>query len=356
MNSNYFNFIELARRAISLANLGDHKEAIIIYEKILHYMSYEFETWKNLSTSLLQVGKFDDAIKCAKRAIKESSNYIGRLPQKTIEDINQMAEVNIIGAYKQKGEYYKAIDRGETALKKYTANERLLNNLASAQMAVKEYKKALMNLEKALKINPSYEHAKCMKGQIQYIMGHHQKAIKILKEVVESNPYNIYANIALSFAYKEIHKNDEYLKYENVAESLLTQKQYVEWKTYIEVSMKGVTTKELVHYKASLEMNLRNFHKAVELWSSIIEDYSEDVCTLNAYGYSLYEIGRHNDAIIQFQKIISIDKNFDEAYLNISRYYLDAKHVNIEKAIYYSTKAIELNPNLDMAWNNRAWG
>ena len=64
MNKNQKAYIIfLHDRAIHFINIGNHKKAIQLYNKILKIEPNDFESLVNKATTLSELGKFQDAIK-----------------------------------------------------------------------------------------------------------------------------------------------------------------------------------------------------------------------------------------------------------------------------------------------------
>lgn len=74
-----------------------------------------------------------------------------------------------------------------------------------------------------------------------------------------------------------------------------------------------------------------------------------DPDVLNAYGIALSELGRANEAMRQFQRVLAADPNNAPAYQNLGIAALRAN--DLRAAEEQLTKALQLNPNLPLALN-----
>lgn len=352
----YSDLNELKVRAASLANLKDYRAAIKLFREILDAASDEFETWKNLSTALLQTGEFDAAIEAAEKSIEKARTNSQYYEEAPVERIIQLALVNLVAAYGQKGEYNKAISRTKKALAQYPKNERLWNNLASFQFDKGIYQEALDSVEMALNIMSDYQIAYSLKGQILLALNQDKEAVAILAEVLEKNPYDINANGAMLGYYARKGDSVKSQKYQKQLMALLGRKEYAELERRFSKMLQSGKNKTGTGLatKAALAMGGGRFTSAVDLYERYLKACPEDTDSLVAYGHCLYELGERLKAKKVFEKVIQIDDGYAEVYQNLSRYYLDTQGESKQEAIRLASKAIELNSELDMAWTNRA--
>jgi tetratricopeptide (TPR) repeat protein len=68
-------------------------------------------------------------------------------------------------------------------------------------------------------------------------------------------------------------------------------------------------------------------------------------------GHDLFEKGRYEEAIEKYAGVISIDNNYDNAYLNRGNAYYNLKRYDLAFSDF--TKTIELNPTSSLAFSNR---
>ncbi len=94
----------------------------------------------------------------------------------------------------------------------------------------------------------------------------------------------------------------------------------------------------------------RQFSLAVEQAEMLTKQYPDNFMIWNILGASAIQLGLSDQAIIAFNKVISIKPNYADAYSNISVALKDKGE--LDEAIEACKKAISLNPNYATAYSN----
>lgn len=148
----YFNL------GVTLANLGEHEEAVKAYREALKLGSprpeENFAVYDNLANSLTSVGKYEEASK----------------------------------------EYRQALTLNPASFVTHT-------NYASALMALKKYEEAEKELQIALTINPHYEPAIVNLSAVYLTSGKDKEAVTLLEKSLNDNPRSILIAKNLAVAY-----------------------------------------------------------------------------------------------------------------------------------------------------------
>jgi len=245
------------------------RKAVECIKKAIKYSPTIGEYHKNLSTSLLAIGKRKSAIFSLKKAIYLDNHDIAAfkiLGKVFIEDglykdsikyykigINQNPTCidlyNDLGiALLQSNQKEKAIEILDKALSVDSNNENILINLGNLYQENNTFDKAVLCFQKAIKINDNNYIAYNNLGNVFSRMRDHRKAIKYYKQSIIINPnfkfpYNgigkIYAEInnykeAVSFFNKAINLDKNYqMAHANLASVYLSNGKFdVGWKEY----------------------------------------------------------------------------------------------------------------------------
>jgi len=97
----------------------------------------------------------------------------------------------------------------------------------------------------------------------------------------------------------------------------------------------------------------RDFKGAYEDYSLALQFDSNNIAALTNMGAVLDELGRGDDAIPLFEKVIRLDPKFVGGYGNLAFRY--AQKGEYEKALALNNKVLELDPNEALGYNNRGY-
>ena len=96
--------------------------------------------------------------------------------------------------------------------------------------------------------------------------------------------------------------------------------------------------------------NNKSFDKLLKKISELKNKYPRSLFLLNLLGNINNELGKYNEAIINFENIIKLNKNFADAYYNLGVIF---KNINqIKKSMDNFEKCIRINPKKFEAYNN----
>jgi len=100
--------------------------------------------------------------------------------------------------------------------------------------------------------------------------------------------------------------------------------------------------------KAQNALRFNNFNKAIELYTGLIDTYSEYAPFFYGRGMAYYYLDNNDNAAIDFQKAISFDSNYFDAYLGLA--YTLLHNGNNKKSLELIEKAIQINPKSSNAF------
>lgn len=209
--------------------------------------------------------------------------------------------MTLVDAYYTQNNTRLAKELLEIIQKKFPENVDALLKLAEIYYIVKQYQKGIDYVNKALKINERLAKAYYLKGSIYRESGDTARAVSSLETAIEQDTKfeNAYIDIALMYAAR---KNPIALEY----------------------------------YNNALKINPNNDN------------------TIYARAKLLQDIGKIDEAIIEYKSILTKNKNCENCYYNLGAIYLEIKKDN-KIALENFTNAIALNPNSAQAYFARGY-
>ncbi|MCW3077999.1 MAG: hypothetical protein JWO32_2608 [Bacteroidetes bacterium] len=207
----------------------------------------------------------------------------------------------LVDAYFAQNKTRQAKELLEIMEKKFPDNTASLLKLGELYFLVKQYQKAIEYVNKALKVNENLAKAYYLKGSIYRESGDTARAISSLQTAIEQdNKFeDAFYDLGVIFAAK---KNPLALEY----------------------------------YNNTLKVNPSNDNAKY------------------ARAKLLQNLGKHDDAIVEYEKILESNKNCENCLYNLGAIYLEIKKDN-KKALEYFTRAISVNPNYVEAYFARGY-
>jgi tetratricopeptide (TPR) repeat protein len=216
------------------------------------------------------------------------------------EGIKQAAYVNRGVAYRQKGEFDKAIADYDHALKMNQKDTRAYYNRANAYFGKGELERALADYSRSIELTPTNANAYMNRGIVQRQRGEYDLAIADFNRVIQLNP-----------SYEEAYYNRGGAFFD-----------------------KG----ELEH--------------AIADYSRFITASPKDAKAYINRGLVYRQKGEYDLAITDYNRAIELNPEEASAFNNRGNVYFDKREY--DRAIEDYNRAIELNPKDADAYNNRA--
>ena len=231
---------------------------------------------------------------------------IGALPQ-AMNDINRCIGLDSTDAifHLTKGEIYFAMYKAEESKTEYETALRLNPKLWEAEqkigkiyMHLKNWKEALIHINASLKMQPTNAEAYFMKGEIYEETGDTALAASSFQTATEQDPDYYDAFIRLGILYANTHN----------------------------------------------ALAIDYYNTAIDLQPGSIEAY---------YNKAIFcqDHGMENEALLLYDKILSINPNADLAYYNKGYIFMVYKEDN-ESAVSMFEKTVKLNPSYKEAYHN----
>jgi len=160
---------------LTLADLGNHQEAIEMYQRAIELKPDNGTYINNLAVSYKALGMFEASKRALQRAVEIDENCA--------EALN-----NLANAYRDEGLYSEAIKLYEKALSLKPNVLEIKINLAIVLADVGDYKRAETLLREVLSVNPNHLIARRTLGFILGNMGKHEEAETELRLALLLNP------------------------------------------------------------------------------------------------------------------------------------------------------------------------
>ncbi|TAK28820.1 MAG: serine/threonine-protein kinase [Chloroflexota bacterium] len=346
--------LELASRGAALASIGRRDEALALYDQALALNDQIDEIWKNKATSLLKLGRFEESLGCSEHALALYSQYSNQL---TVSKTALMSMTNKSAALIELGEFEQALLTCEEGLRMDPAYARLWNNKAVAYLGRYQLQEASECIDRALHLEPGYEKALSVKGKILRLKNDPGAALKVFELILARNPRSFDGTLGKAACLMDMGREEE-------AESLARVAYSLDPKALRRFLQKMLQAKIIEFGKRHDSEDLDTFLEiadtaqgagdyglALEYYSRAAELDPDHVRALLNKGHCLYELGNRAEGAACFRRVLDLKPGEPDALLNMSRFYLDTH--DIQGALEFAERAIQANPQADMAWHNQ---
>jgi len=351
LNDNPGNAEAWQAKAGILRSLNRQNESTHAYEKALEAYSSAIEkspedtdAWLRKAKVLQILGRWDEA-----RATYDNATTLSPEDYEAWWEMGQFlsstGDINeSIKAYDQAIELIPANDTANLALAWADKTE----ELASAG----RWEDALQSANKTLELNPKDRPMWHFKAFIQTNLGRKDDALATFDEALKQNPGD-----TLNWQYKasllvELMRYNESLEAYDRTLELISENDTAELaQTWLG---KGMALNKSGKEEAAQEA----LEKALELYEQAISSSPDDMGLLQSKGWTLYELGRYNEALAVYDEILETAPSI-EPYLTQTSAWIargDALHAlgRNKEALEAYNNAIETGPNFDTAWQGKS--
>ena len=177
-NANIHNGLGLAYR-----DLGIYEKSIVHFKRALALRPEFPEAQNNLGTLYLLLKKWNLALDCFQKAV---SDILYRTPH--------FAYNNMGLVYYNKGDYQKAIENYQKALKFFPSYSLCYENLALAYEAIKSFQAAIESYKKSIYHAPNYPTSHLYLARLYMRLDRNDEAVRELKLTIQIDPEGPYGN------------------------------------------------------------------------------------------------------------------------------------------------------------------
>ncbi|RLD25880.1 MAG: hypothetical protein DRI54_03975 [Bacteroidetes bacterium] len=225
--------------------------------------------------------------------------------------------------------YENAFKSYQTAVELDNEHIEAILRLSTLELALENYQLALDMVNKALKVDPNYAEGYYLKGFIYLDGGDTVKSISSFRTAVEVDPdhYNSYIMLGKLYASEKHEYAGDY--YDNA----------------LRIRPNSI---EALYNKGIYLQSIEEYDEAYLLYDQIIELDSASYFAYYNRGYMmLISDSSYSGAIKEFEKSLKFYPYYTQAFYNIGLCY--ENQGNYEKAEEYYRKALEIDPQFDLA-------
>ncbi len=226
----------------------------------------------NMGNSYYNKGEYDRAIEAYQQAIK-------------LNPKDNMAYNNMGINYDKKGDYDRAIEAYQQAIKLNPKDDSAYYNMGNSYAKKGEYDRAIEAYQQAIKLNPEYDNIYNNIGLCYYRKGDSHKSIELFEQAIKLNPKNdmAYYNMGIIYRNKGNH-NKAIEAYQQIIK--LNHKE------------------DSAYYGMGISYaNKGNYDKAIKLFKKAKEINSQDKYIFY-YSYSLLANNQYSIAINELHKVL----------------------------------------------------
>lgn len=261
----------------------------------------------------------------------------------------------------EKGENEKAMADLSALLKKDDKNLVVLEAISEVLAKLKKYDEALSYVEKVITLDPALPAGYILRARLHALKDDDKKALADLDKALELDPRNLLGLLMRSQVHASMENRDKAkqdldlllrLQPELPPAVLLRSMLAAQNKKFADAI---ADIKLLLHsdpkneeYRLQLAMYLvadKRPRKAIEMLDNIIANNEKNSDALRSRGDALLSVGKHAEAIADYEKALAIDPK-DTGVLNNLAWVLatstDDKVRDAKKSIEHGTKACEL--------------
>lgn len=344
-NPNHFDSCHLL--AVTFALMGEHKNAIKIYEEAINIKPNDTQMLSNFASSLNAIGEHQYALTILNKSLLiEPDNY-----EYLFNKGNILCELNL---HTESLSYYK---------KSFEINPYFppsFNNYGKALFDLMRFEESLDYFDKAINLDPSYIECLNNKGIALKELKKFDEALIYLQSAlnISSNAETLLNIGSINLAQKKYHVAIDYFD-----KALQLEPNFAEaW------SNKGNALYELnrpneaiVHFDKALSLKptytiawcnkgwvlqkLKCFDEAIAHYDKALSIKPTYVIGWSSKGWLLHELKLFDNAIAHYDKALSINSNYAEAWANKGNALFELKRY--DEAITHYEKALQLNNSME---------
>ena len=273
--------------------------------------------------------------------------------------------------YENRQEYEKAILVYKRIIKEGETTDMAKTRLVNLYLTIEENDKAVELLRELRTILPESHNVDMTISRILLSQEKYDEAIMILEDVLETNPELTVVRYLLAMAY---YRNNENSKAEQQLKNIPEESNLYEDSIFIRVRMlsesdnhpeaidlleqqiKDAATRKPSFYNllAALYRENGDIDQGKNIYKQALRLYPEDVDLLYNYAIFLEKTGESEDAIAKMQAVIVLDPD-NGAALNYVGYTWADNNINLDRALEYIIKAVELMPEDGYVRDSLGW-
>jgi tetratricopeptide (TPR) repeat protein len=384
------NFEDRILLAKVYSSLGRNDEAVAIYQDLLETKE-DHDTLLMLGTLYAQNREYDKAQNILNRLVKLEGDsymayyYLARLYRelqyydKAAASYEKALELNwferlayeVAEFYEDRQEYDKAVVVYRSIVNEGESSDIAKTRLVNLYLTLEENDKALELLRDLRSVLPESHNVDLTISRILLSQEKYDEAIMILEDVLQTNPELTVMRYLIGMAYyrnNDSQKAEEQLKLIPIESTLYEDSIFLQVRILsesdnypgaIDLLQKEIgdaATRKSSFYilLASLYRQNEEIEQGREVYEQATRLYPDDIDLLYNYGIFLEKIGEHDNAMARMQAVLVLDPD-NGAALNYIGYTWADNNINLEKALEYIKKAVELLPDDGFIRDSLGW-
>jgi tetratricopeptide (TPR) repeat protein len=384
------NFEDRILLAKVYSSLGRNDEAVAIYQDLLETKE-DHDTLLMLGTLYAQNREYDKAQNILNRLVKLEGDsymayyYLARLYRelqyydKAAASYEKALELNwferlayeVAEFYEDRQEYDKAVVVYRSIVNEGESSDIAKTRLVNLYLTLEENDKALELLRDLRSVLPESHNVDLTISRILLSQEKYDEAIMILEDVLQTNPELTVMRYLIGMAY---YRNNDSQKAEEQLKLIPTESTLYEDSIFLQVRILSesdnypgaidllqkeigdAATRKSSFYilLASLYRQNEEIEQGREVYEQATRLYPDDIDLLYNYGIFLEKIGEHDNAMARMQAVLVLDPD-NGAALNYIGYTWADNNINLEKALEYIKKAVELMPDDGFIRDSLGW-
>jgi tetratricopeptide (TPR) repeat protein len=263
--------------------------------------------------------------------------------------------------YLQKEETEKAMADFTKVIDKDPSNSQMIALVVSVLVEKKKFDEALTYADKLIERKPDEAEGYRIKGSLLFFKDQDQAALEQLNKALEKQPDDAESLLLRAQVYSSLKDNDKAkadiekamrLEPESPRGILMRSMVAAQQKRFAEAIADIKLLLQVDPKDVNLRLQLASYYvadkrprKAIEMMTAILEDDEKNADVLRARGDALLSVGKHADAIADYDKALAIDPE-DTGVLNNLAWVLATSPEdnlrNAKRSIELATKACEL--------------
>ncbi len=249
--------------------------------------SEEAKSQLNRAMSLIEKGRFDEAIDQFLKIVEKNPNY-------------GLAYSNLGAVYYKRGKLDKAIEASRKAIEINPNDKAAHGNLGNIYTDLKRYDEAISEHKKVIELTPNDADAYTNLGTAFSKKGNTEEGVDQFKKAVSLNPHHPLARKNLGYSYYNMRKWPEAI------DELLSVREIDPWYPGVE---------------ESLTITLKKAYPDLEKWAN---EKPMDPPSHYYFAYALEYKGKWKKAIEEMEKAIKLDRSKGEFYKGMALFYSSA--------------------------------
>ena len=345
-------------KGVIFDKLGRHDEALEAYDKALEIDPNDVVAWSNKGNALGSLGRTDEALKAFDKALEinpdneyiwyNKGNDLGSLGRtdEALKAFDKALEINpnSAKAWYNKGNTLGKLGRHDEAIEAYDKaleiNPDDVNIWYNKGLSLKKfgrYDEAIEACNKALEIKPNSADAWSNKGNTLSKLGRRDEAFEAYEKALEINPNDAVTWNNKSIALEELGRYEEALEAYDKALEIKPNFADAWYNKANALGNLGRTDEAVKAYNKGLEFidevlkidpenidalrkkgdilffNFERNQEACDVYESLIKIEPRDINALHQKGRSLLGLGKYEEALNIFNKILEIDSKNEYA-------------------------------------------